>query len=192
MKVSRHVGIASAALAAIALLIGGATPALAAPGRTVSAAAVCPSPGQKLGNPGFENGSAPWRATPNVIGSFLGQTAHGGSRFAWLDGRGRPHADVLLQSVTLPAGCARYALSFFLHVDTEETSATEQFDRLTVQVDTRVIATFSNLDHATGYTQHSFDVSADGGRTVALLFIGIEDESLQTSFVVDDTALNVS
>jgi len=37
-----------------------------------------------------------------------------------------------------------------------------------------------------------FNLSAFAGQTVTLKFSGTEDSSLQTSFVVDDTALTVS
>jgi Zn-dependent metalloprotease len=152
----------------------------------------CSSPGQKLGNPGFETASAPWTATPNVIGSFAGQTAHSGTRFAWLDGYGTNHTDTLSQTVTLPAGCTSYSLTFFLHIDTAETTTTIPFDTLTVAVNSTTLATFSNLNKAAGYTQRSFNLSAFAGQTITLKFTGVEDSSLQTSFVVDDTALNVS
>jgi len=51
------------------------------------------------------------------------------------------------------------------------------------------VATFSNLNHASGYQQHTYSL---GGRTgsVTIKFSGAEDSSLQTSFVVDDTAVN--
>jgi hypothetical protein len=159
---------------------------------TINAAGACSSPGQKLGNPGFENASAPWTATAGVIGSFAGQTAHGGTRFAWLDGYGVTHTDTLSQSVTLPAGCSNYTLSFFLHIDTAETTTTVQFDKLTVTVGSTTIATFSNLNRAAGYQQRTFNLAAFAGQTVTLKFTGSEDSSLQTSFVIDDTALNVS
>jgi zinc metalloprotease ZmpA len=159
---------------------------------TINAAGSCPSPGQKLGNPGFENGSAPWTATANVIGSFAGQTAHSGTRFAWMDGYGTNHTDTLQQTVTLPAGCTNYTFTFFLHIDTAERTTTTQFDRLTVQANATTLGTFSNLNAAAGYVQRSFNLSAFAGQSVTLKFTGIEDSSLQTSFVVDDTAVNVS
>jgi hypothetical protein len=152
----------------------------------------CSSPGQKIGNPGFEVGSAPWTATANVIGAFAGQTAHGGTRFAWMDGYGTTHTDTLSQSVTLPAGCTNYTLTFWLHIDSAETTTTTQFDRLTVRMGSTTIATFSNLNKAAGYQLRTFNVSAFAGQTVTLGFTGTEDVSLQTSFVVDDFALNVS
>jgi hypothetical protein len=150
----------------------------------------CASPGQKLGNPGFESGSAPWTATAGVIGAFAGQTAHSGTRFAWLDGYGTNHTDTLSQSVTIPAGCAA-TLTFWLHIDTAEAPGTA-FDRLTVTLGATTLATFTNLNSAAGYTLRSFNVSAFAGQTATLTFRGVEDISLQTSFVIDDTALNAS
>ena len=147
----------------------------------------CGSPGQKLGNPGFESGSAPWTATAGVIGAFAGQTAHSGTRFAWLDGYGTTHTDTLSQSVTIPAGCTA-TLSFWLHIDTAEAPGTA-FDSLTVRVGGTTVATYTNLNSASGYSQKSFNVSGFAGQTVTLQFTGTEDVSLQTSFVVDDTSL---
>ncbi len=120
-----------------------------------------------------------------------GQPTHGGTWNAWLDGYGRTHTDTLSQSVTIPAGC-HATLTFWLHIDTAETSTSTQFDKLTVQAGTTTLGTFSNLNKATGYTQRTFDVSSFAGQTVTLKFTGIEDASLQTSFVVDDTALTLS
>ena len=37
----------------------------------------------------------------------------------------------------------------------------------------------------------SFDVSAYKGQTIQVYLVGAEDSQLQTSFVVDDFALNV-
>jgi hypothetical protein len=53
------------------------------------------------------------------------------------------------------------------------------------------LGTFSNLNAAAGYQQHMFDVTQFKGQTVQIRFIGTENASLQTSFVIDDTALNV-
>jgi hypothetical protein len=158
---------------------------------TISSPGGCGSPGQKLGNPGFESGTTPWTATSGVIGAFAGQSAHSGTRFAWMDGYGTTHTDTLSQSVTLPAGCT-VTLSFWLHIDSAETTTTTQFDKLTVQIGTTTVATFSNLNKAAGYTLRSFNVSSFAGQTVTLKFTGTEDSSLQTSFVIDDTALTAS
>ncbi|TQJ11902.1 M4 family metallopeptidase [Kribbella jejuensis] len=152
----------------------------------------CSSPGQKLGNPGFETGSAaPWTATAGVIDNSTSQPAHSGSWKAWLDGYGTTHTDTLSQSVTIPAGCSA-TLTFYLHIDTAETTTTTQFDKLTVKAGTTTLATYSNLNKASGYSLKTFNLSSFAGQTVSISFSGTEDSSLQTSFVVDDTGLNLS
>ncbi len=157
----------------------------------------CTAAGQKLGNPGFETGSAsPWTASSGVISSSSSQPTHSGTYDAWLDGYGSSHTDTLSQSITLPSGCTSYALSFYLHIDTAETTTSTAYDKLTVQIvsgsTTTTLATYSNLNKASGYTQRSFNLSGHAGQTVTLKFTGTEDSSLQTSFVVDDAAVNVS
>ncbi|MGW4490821.1 putative Ig domain-containing protein [Streptomyces sp. NPDC004376] len=146
---------------------------------------------QLLGNPGFESGNTTWTATSGVITNDSGQAAHAGSYKAWLDGYGSSHTDTLSQSVTIPAGC-HASLTFYLHIDTAETTTGTQYDKLTVTAGSTTLATYSNLNKASGYTLKSFDLSSFAGQTVTLKFNGVEDSSLQTSFVVDDTALTTS
>jgi hypothetical protein len=149
--------------------------------------------GQLLGNPGFESGvGTPWSATPAVVTNDAGEAAHAGTWKAWLDGYGTTHTDTLSQTVTVPSGCTSVVFSFFLHIDSAETTTTTAFDRLTVKAGATTLATFSNLNKATGFTQRSFALSGVAGSTVTLSFSGTEDTSLQTSFVVDDAALTVS
>jgi hypothetical protein len=160
----------------------------------------CTSPGQKLGNPGFESGNTVWSTTSGVIGQYgsSGQPARTGTWNAWLDGYGTSHTDTLAQSVSLPAGCTSYNFSFWLHIDSAETTTGTAYDTLRVQVLNSsgtvlaTLATYSNLNKATGYSQKSFSLASYAGQTVTLKFTGVEDSSLQTSFVVDDTAVNVS
>jgi kumamolisin len=149
--------------------------------------------GQKLGNPGFETGSAsPWTTSTGVVSNAsAGEAAHGGSYLAWLDGYGSTHNDTLTQSVTIPAGC-HATLSFWLHIDTAETTASTAYDKLTVKAGSTTLATYSNLNKASGYAQKTFDVSALAGQTVTISFTGAEDSGLQTSFVIDDTAVTLS
>ncbi|SEN16639.1 putative Ig domain-containing protein [Actinacidiphila rubida] len=151
----------------------------------------CTTPGQKIGNPGFETGTAaPWTASSGVIDNSTGEAAHSGSWKAWMDGYGSTHTDTLSQSVTIPSGCAA-TFSFYLHIDTAESGSTA-YDKLTVQVGSTTLATYSNVNAASGYALKSFNLSSYAGQTVTLKFTGTEDSSLQTSFVVDDTALNAS
>jgi hypothetical protein len=87
-------------------------------------------------------------------------------------------------------------LNFWLHIDTAETTTTTAYDTLSLQIlnsSGGVLATlhsWSNVNAATGYTQQSFDVSAYKGQSITIKYTGTEDASLQTSFVIDDTALN--
>jgi serine protease len=152
----------------------------------------CASPGNKVTNGGFESGTAPWTTTSGVINTNgSGESAHAGTFFAWLDGYGTTHTDSATQSVTIPAGCTA-TLSFFLHIDTSETTTTTAFDTLTVKLGSTTLATYSNLNAASGYSQKTFNVSSAAGQTLTLSFSGTEDSSLQTSFVIDDIALNAS
>jgi hypothetical protein len=57
---------------------------------------------------------------------------------------------------------------------------------------TSTLATYSNLDATGSYVQKSFNVTAYKGKTISVKFLMTEDSSLQTSFVIDDTALSVS
>ncbi|MFF4547952.1 M4 family metallopeptidase [Streptomyces sp. NPDC001406] len=157
-------------------------------GWTVSSTGGGCSSTQLLSNPGFESGSTGWTATSGVITTASGEASHSGSYKAWLDGYGTSHTDTLSQSVTIPAGC-KATLTFYLHIDTSETTSSTQYDKLTVTAGSTALATYSNLNAASGYSQKSFDLSSLAGSTVTLKFNGVEDSSLQTSFVVDDTAL---
>jgi Zn-dependent metalloprotease len=169
---------------------GGPTP-------TPTPTATTPPPGgcsgQKLANPGFESGATSWTASSGVIGQYgsQGEPTHTGTWNTWMNGYGSTHTDTLSQAVTIPAGC-HATLTFWLHVDTAETTTGTAYDKLTVQAGSTTLATYSNLNAASGYTQKTLDASALAGQTVTIKFTGVEDTSLQTSFVVDDTALTLS
>jgi subtilase family serine protease len=151
----------------------------------------CASPGEKVGNGGFESGTSPWTTSAGVIESNgSGETAHAGTHFAWLDGYGTTHTDNATQSVTIPAGC-HASLSLWLHIDTSESGSTA-YDKLTVKVGGTTLATYSNAGGASGYANKTFDVSSFAGQTVTLAFSGTEDSSLQTSFVIDDVSVSAS
>ncbi|GLQ87769.1 PKD domain-containing protein [Dyella flagellata] len=156
---------------------------------------------QLLGNTSFESSTAaPWAMSSSVMctnSTCSGETAHTGTGFAWLDGYGSVHTDTVSQAVTIPAGETSASLAFWLHIDTAETSTTNAYDTLKVQVldgsgtVLGTVAQFSNLDAASGYQQHTVDLSAYIGQSITLQFIGTEDAQKQTSFVLDDVTLNV-
>ncbi|HKS22282.1 MAG TPA: Ig-like domain-containing protein [Thermoanaerobaculia bacterium] len=152
---------------------------------------------QLLGNPGFESGAVTWTASSGVIDNSTGEAAHSGSWKAWMDGYGSAHTDSILQQVTIPSGKTSATLTFWLHIDTAETTTTTAYDTLKVQIRNSsgtvlaTLATYSNLNKNTGYTQKSFSLNSYIGQTIQVYLVGTEDASLQTSFVVDDFALNV-
>ncbi|RPE43531.1 putative Ig domain-containing protein [Streptomyces sp. Ag109_O5-1] len=147
---------------------------------------------QLLGNNGFESGNTTWTASSGVITNSSSESAHAGSYYAWLDGYGSTHTDTLSQSVTIPSACTNTTFTFYLHIDTAETTTSTQYDKLTVTAGSTTLATYSNLNAASGYVQKSFSLGSYAGSTVTLKFSGVEDSSLQTSFVIDDTAVTTS
>ena len=160
-------------------------------GWTVAAVGGTCTPAQLLGNAGFETGTAaPWTTSSGVVDNSASEAARSGSWKAWLNGYGSTHTDSAAQTVTVPAGC-RATLSYWLHIDTAETGTTA-YDKLTVTANGTTLASYSNADAATGYAQKTIDLSGYAGQSVTLKFNGVEDASLQTSFVIDDTALQTS
>jgi subtilase family serine protease len=158
---------------------------------------------QLLGNPGFESGNTVWSATSDVIldnsETEPYEQSHSGSWFAWLDGYGTPHTDTVAQAVTLPTGCHNYTLSFWKHIDTSE-STSSAVDTLKVQLLNSsgtvltTLATFSNLNAASGYQQASYSIAGYAGQKVTLKFTGTETDKGfgTTDFTLDDAAINVS
>ena len=151
--------------------------------------------GNLLLNPGFESGAVSWTGTSGPITDNTGRPARTGSWKLWLGGNGRKTTETINQSVTIPSSVTAASLSFWLRTDTAESGSTA-YDTMKVQVvsgsTTTSLATYSNVGTNATYTQKSFDVSSFKGKTVTVRFLMNEDSSLQTSFVVDDTALSTS
>ena len=168
--------------------------------KTLSITVTASTSSQLILNGGFETGSAaPWALTAGVLCSNSGcpgETAHSGSWFAWLDGYGFTHTDTATQTVSIPAGKTTATLAFYLHIDTQEVGSTA-YDTLRVQVLNSsgtvlaTLATYSNVNAASGYSPHSLNMNAYIGQTVQIRFYGHEDSSLATSFVIDDVTLTV-
>lgn len=145
-------------------------------------------------NGGFESGATSWTQTTGVIGSFTGEPARTGLNNAWMNGYGTARTDYIYQQIAIPT-TATGTLTFWLHIDTAETTTTTAYDTMKVQVLNTAgtvlatLATYSNLNKGTGYTQKSLSLSAYKGQTIRLRFYGVEDSSLQTSFVIDDVSV---
>jgi hypothetical protein len=158
------------------------------------------APSQLLGNPGFENGSgspAPWVISGGVINSSGSEPPHAGTWDAWLGGHGTTHSDTLYQQVSIPSAVSTATLSVFLHIDTADATGTAH-DRMRLQIlDSsgtllKNLASYSNLNAASGYVQKTFNLASFAGQTIRVFFVAKEDASLQTSFVLDDCALNTT
>ena len=158
----------------------------------------CTTSQQLLSNPGFESGNnGVWTITAGVIDNSTSPAPHSGSWKAWLDGYGTTHTDYAYQQVTIPSTATSATLTFWLRVTTAETTTSVAYDNLSVQVLNSsgtvlaTLGTYSNLNASSSYAQKSFSLNAYIGQTIRVRFYGTEDSSLQTSFLVDDTALNV-
>jgi subtilisin family serine protease len=154
-----------------------------------------PAPGAELLlNRGFESGAVSWVATAGVINNSTQQTPRTGAWYSWLNGYGVTHTDSLFQQITVPSTANTVTLSFWIKITSAETTTTTAFDTLRVQIRNSsntvlsTLATYSNLNKSTGYVLKTFDLSAFRGQTIRIYFLGQEDSSLQTSFVIDDTS----
>jgi hypothetical protein len=157
------------------------------------------TPTQLLANPGFESGAVSWvAASSGDITSSASRTPRSGSWYAWLGGWSSTHTDWMYQTVAIPSTATTATLTFYLKVDTAETTTTTAYDTLKVQIRNTSnavlsqLVTLSNLSASCCYAQKSFDVSAFRGSTVRVYFEAFNDSALQTSFVIDDAALTVT
>ncbi|MCO4256709.1 S8 family peptidase [Pseudarthrobacter cellobiosi] len=161
-------------------LLGGATP---------------PPSGNLLLNPGFESGAASW-TSDHADTVETGTNARTGSGFAGLNGWGQATSYMLDQAFAVPSTVATASLSFYLKVQSDETTSSAAYDTLRVQAVsngvTTTLATYSNLNESAGYLQKQLDLSAYKGKSVTLRFLGVEDSSLATYFYLDDTAVTTS
>ncbi|MGW5194682.1 M20/M25/M40 family metallo-hydrolase [Kribbella sp. NPDC004138] len=152
-----------------------------------------PTGGNLLQNPGFESGAVNWTGNTGVITNSSSRPAHTGSYKAWLQGNGRSSTENLGQSVAIPATATAASLSLWIRIDTAETTSSTVYDTVKVQIvdgsTTTTLATYSNLNKSSSYVQKTLDVTQYKGKTITVKFVGQEDSSLQTSFVIDDVAL---
>lgn len=153
------------------------------------------TPTELVVNGSFESGAASWTATSGVITNDSGVTARTGTWKAWLNGYGSAHTDTLYQQVAIPVSATTATLNFWLKISSDETTTTQAYDTLKVQVRSTAnavlatLATYSNLNKGTVYVQRTFDLSAYKGQTVRVYFEGIEGSQVATSFIVDDVSV---
>ncbi len=153
--------------------------------------------GELMTNGGFESGTTSWSGTTGAIGTWSGQPAYQGTKCAWLGGNGSATTESLYQTVKVPSTATSAVLSFFLHIDTAETTTSTAYDKCTLRLRNSsgttlaTLATYSNLNKAPGYVQKSFDLSAYKGQAIQVYVTETEDTNLQTSFVFDNVSLTL-
>lgn len=154
-----------------------------------------PTGGNILLNGGFESGAASWAGNTGLITTSASRPARTGSYKAWFGGNGATSTENLTQTVTIPATATAANLTYWIRTDTAESGSTV-YDTMKVQVVvggvTSTLRTFSNVGTNATYTQFSHSLLSHKGKAVTVKFLMNEDSSLQTSFVVDDTAVSVS
>ncbi len=155
----------------------------------------CTGAGQKLGNPGFETGTAaPWTVTlPTEINNQLTQASHTGLWDAWL--APTPTVpEMLSQTVTLPTGCSAATLSFYMHTEFKGGSGNGMMTVQVLNSGGTVLATLATFvaSNSSGYAQFSYNVQAYLGQTITVKFNSTTTGLRLPSFVLDDTALIVS
>ena len=161
-----------------------------------------PTPtGDLILNGGFESGATSWAGSTGTIGNWnvspYYQPAYAGVNASYLGGNGVTTTETLYQTVTIPSTASSATLSFRLHIDTKETTTYTAYDKLAVEVRNssgtllKTLATYSNLNKATGYQLRSFDVSAYKGQTIRVHFNMTEDSMYATNFLVDAVSLLV-
>jgi hypothetical protein len=195
------VGCLTSALVVRASSVAAFTGTTQSPGNSWAASWPACTPAQLLSNPGFESGRTAWTDTStggtNPISNSGSEAARTGTWKAWLNGYATTNTDVVYQQVTIPAACAA-SYTFYLHVTTNE-SCCSVYDTLAVQVRNSAnsstlatLATYDNTDAASGFSKKTFSLNGYAGQTVTLRFLGNEDNSNKTSFVIDDTGVATS
>jgi hypothetical protein len=110
---------------------------------------------------------------------------------------GKAHTESLYQNVSIPASGQSVTLSLWLNIATDETTTTNAYDKLYVQIRDKngkvlkTFATYSNLDRTDGYIQKTFDASPYKGQNIQVYIRMVEDNGKATSFKLDDVTLTV-
>nr|WP_315486117.1 CehA/McbA family metallohydrolase [uncultured Undibacterium sp.] len=150
---------------------------------------------QLIVNGGFESGAGSWTATSGVISNDTTQAARAGTYKAWLNGYGAAHVDSLYQQIVVPSTSTSTTLNFWLKIVSDETTTTQAYDTLKLQIRNSsgtvlsTLASFSNLNKGISYISKSFDLTAYKGQTIRIYFLGTEGSVTATSFLIDDVSV---
>lgn len=146
-------------------------------------------------NGGFESGVSPWVLSGAALRS-TGSFPHSGAAYTIVVNANNT-SGAEYQQIAIPTGAARN-LTFWLNVTSSETTTTTQFDIIFVEVRSTsgallaTLATFSNLSKGTAgaYVQRGpYNLSSFAGQTVRIQFRATNNQSLPSSFRVDDVSV---
>ena len=153
-----------------------------------------PPPGSNvIVNPGFENGTTGWIQTSSggypLISTSKPRT---GSYGAWLTGYNSA-VETIGQTVTVASGAS--TLRYWWHMTSSETTATA-YDYLRVRIYNAVTGaliatprTWSNVHTRNVWSQDTLSLAAYVGQSVRIVFEGVTDSSIVSSFYIDDVSL---
>ncbi|WP_323100276.1 M4 family metallopeptidase [Intrasporangium sp. YIM S08009] len=165
--------------------------AISAPASTETCGTGGGGGGAALTNGGFESGQTGWTGTAGPITNNTGRPARTGSWKMWLGGNGTSGSENESQTFSVPATATSPTLTYYIRIDTSETSTTTAYDTATVQINGVTKQSYSNLSTPkASYVAKTIDLTAYKGTNVTLKFADTEDSSLQTSFVIDDVSTN--
>ncbi|HLI69759.1 MAG TPA: carbohydrate binding domain-containing protein [Ktedonobacteraceae bacterium] len=161
-----------------------------------------PPPGGNLVvNPGFENGTSPWKESSSGGYEIIDTVnPHNGSYSAYLCGYDNCN-DQIWQTITLPSSFTTVTFSYWTYIDTSEFSTTTCYDYFRAKLRTSSGSTIATVQtqcnlNTHGWTKYTFTVtsqlSAYKGKAIQVYFQGTTDSSLPTDFFVDDVSLTVS
>ena len=153
-----------------------------------------PPPGSNvIINPGFENGTTGWIQTSSggypLISSSKPRT---GSFSAWLTGYNSA-TETIGQTVTVASGSS--TLRYWWHMTSSESTATP-YDYLRVRIYNGVTGaliatprTWSNTSVRNVWSQDTLGLAAYVGQSIRIVFEGVTDSSIISSFYIDDVSL---
>jgi len=161
----------------------------------VAHATVPSSADELIVNGGFEGSGNPWVLSSQFLYTGLGNRPHTGTGYIYTSGT-NSQAGTAYQQFAVPAGDSNVTVGFWLNIDSQETTTTAAFDKLSVEVVNTsgtvlaTLAAFSNLNkNGAVYTEHVLALGDYSGQTVRLRFRFSTDASAPTTFRVDDVSV---
>jgi hypothetical protein len=144
-------------------------------------------------NGGFESGSAPW----TLLGAarpVIGAPAHSGQGHLALGGSNGSSGTASVE-VVIPDTETSPKLSVWIQVDSQEAMSATPYDKLAIEVRSLsnallgTLGTLSNSNDSADFRAKSFSLGAYKGQRVVLRFHATCDDSLPTTFRVDDVSV---